>query len=370
MEQTLGYQWWIIMGVVGLVGAIFSLLFTPACKLISIKIDLVDRPKNEAHKLHRKITPLLGGLSMFGAWVVTLLSAFLFALLLPEGWLPSPVYSALKNLKETAAHLPMLWLILGGFLAMLLGLLDDKYALKASYKLLGQILIAALTIYFANVYIKIPTFPIYVSWIITLFWFVLVFNAINFFDNMDGLAVGTSCIALSLFTIVSLMTGQYFIAGVAVSAAGAALGFWFYNHSPASIFMGDSGSHFLAFVLAVVAVKITYITPDSRSYFPLLIPLFIMAMPLFDVGAVVLIRLKKNLPIYKGDHNHISHRFVAMGMNRLQAVLAVHLLALIVGLSVLPLLTANRLITSIIISQVVALLLLISLLQYHARNEK
>ena len=187
---------------------------------------------------------------------------------------------------------------------------------------------------------------------------------------MDGLACGTATIAFFFFTVAAMVNGQYFVACLGASCVGASAGFWFYNHSPASIFMGDGGSHFLAFLLAVISAKVTYYNGScSASELIILTPLFILAVPIFDAFAVVLIRLKNKKKIYVGDHNHISHRFHHMGMDRKQAVLLVHLLCLISGLGALPLLWGDLRTCFVLLIQGVVIFLLLSLLQSFGRRD-
>jgi UDP-GlcNAc:undecaprenyl-phosphate GlcNAc-1-phosphate transferase len=248
-------------------------------------------------------------------------------------------------------------------LIVLFGLYDDKWNMSARTKLLGQIAVAVIAVTWGGV--KISMFlPHPVSWIISVCWFVTIINAVNFFDNMDGLAVGVATIAFSLFSVAAALNNQYFVAVLGAVTAGSAAGFWFYNHHPAQIFMGDSGSHLLGYLLAVMGVVVTYYTPTKNTtIFSILIPLFILAIPLFDACAVVIIRLLNKKPIYIGDHNHISHRFVAMGMDRKNAVMLVHLLALAVGLSVMPILWGNEKTVIVCILQAATILILITFLQ-------
>lgn len=379
----LSHYWWIADLAIFFIALLFAWFFTPCCKKLAALTGFMDCPRTEVHKKHTNATPLLGGLAMFGGWAGTILAGMLASRFLPETIAGYEISDALRGLTETSAFKPMLMLILGGFMAILLGLLDDRKPLSAGKKMIGQIAIALFAVYFGELEVTffngIPGLlridPAAFAWVaktlnigFTVFWFVLIFNAINFFDNMDGLAVGTSCIALCLFMVTAIITGQYYVAAVAAAGAGATLGFWFFNHSPASIFMGDSGSHFLAYLLAVVSVKVTYMTPDSPTYLGPLVPLFILALPLYDVLAVVVIRKKLGMPIYKGDHNHVSHRFVATGMTRKTAVFSVHLLSLIIGLGVLPLIWGDALTCVILVSQAILLLIFISVLQYAARN--
>ena len=135
--------------------------------------------------------------------------------------------------------------------------------------------------------------------------------------------------------------------------------------------MGDSGSHFLAFLIAYISTKVTYFTPGvSSTKLNILIPLFILAIPLLDTLTVVLIRLKNHKPIYVGDHNHISHRFWHMGLSRANAVNMVHLLSIIAGLGALPLLRGDLFTSILLVVQGLMLYLMICFLQYAVKEEK
>lgn len=199
----------------------------------------------------------------------------------------------------------------------------------------------------------------------TVFWIMLMMNSINFFDNMDGLAVGTIAIAMGFFTVIAALNHQFFIATFSALTCGVCCGFWFYNYNPATIFMGDSGSHFLGYLAAVIAAGVSFFDISySRSRFPILMPLFILALPLFDTAMVVLIRTRNRKPFWIGDHNHISHRFVRMGLSRKQAVLLVHLMALCIGLGILPVFWGDFRTAAILVAQAMLFLLVITILQF------
>ena len=339
-----------------------SLVFTPLCQILAGKTGFLDIPKHERHKQHVKSTPLLGGLAIFGSWIVTCGAA-----LVASGYfLPAESGSLVREIEGIPLVRKELAVVVGCATAsMLMGTLDDRISLSARTKLIGQIVIAVLTVTFGGIrislFVDIPWF----SWAVSVFWIVFLFNAINFFDNMDGLACGTAAIAFLFFTAAAILNGQHFVACLGACSAGSAIGFWFFNHSPASIFMGDGGSHFLAYVLAVISARVTYFNPEiSASKLSVLIPLFILAVPVFDTFAVVVIRLLNHAPIYVGDHNHISHRFQHMGMTRKRAVLLVHLLCLIAGLGALPLLWGDERVCILLLVQGLAIFLLLTILQY------
>jgi UDP-GlcNAc:undecaprenyl-phosphate/decaprenyl-phosphate GlcNAc-1-phosphate transferase len=348
--------------------SVLALIYTPICMKFAEKTDFMDRPSAEAHKKHARAIPLLGGVAILGAWLTAIILGYLFIISVQtEGIAPE-----LAQNREGISYVSgrVMIICLGAILATGLGLCDDKFSLRPATKFLGQAAIAAIVVTWGGFRISIFFNNPLIIWCISVFWFLLIFNAINFFDNMDGLAIGTATIALLLFSSVAAINGQHFIAVLGMLSAGATAGFWFFNHTPACIFMGDSGSHLIGYMLAIVSAGTTYFSHNaSPTRFPILIPFFILAVPLFDTLAVIVIRLRDHKPIYVGDHNHISHRFVRMGLSRKRAVQAVHLMALIVGLSVLPLLWGDEKTALVIVSQALLMMVLITLLQYAATPE-
>ncbi len=342
------------------------LLLTPAAQKLAARFDIMDRPRGEKHKFHGHATPLLGGVAMLFGWLVVLAGGFV-------------LWSRLGSVEQTAvlneyfpgarAVLPRLgWIVAGAVLATALGLHDDLAGMKAWRKFLGQLAVACLAAGPGGVRISLFVSAPGFGFAVTVFWFMALMNAINFFDNMDGLAAGTATIALTLFTIAAGFQEQYFVASLSALGAGCALGFWFFNYAPASIFMGDAGSHFLGYLLAVSSAGTTFFNPAvAASRLSVLIPLCILAIPLFDAAAVTVIRTWNGKPFWIGDHNHISHRFVKMGLSRKQAVRLVHILCLLTGLSVLPVLWSSLATIAVILAQMILLLALVTMLQYAVR---
>ena len=345
-----------------LAGAVSTLLATPFFGWLARKLNFLDVPQAN-HKGHGRATPLLGGAAMFTGWFLCLAAA---VGLVMWGGLAVRLDEIAGHLPGLEASLPKLgFLILGAFLAIVLGLVDDKCALSAGSKFGGQFLIALIAVGLGGVRVNIFfTNPVLV-WAASIFWIMLLMNSINFFDNMDGLAVGTVTIAMGFFAVIAALNGQFFITTLAALTCGVGAGFWFYNTSPATIFMGDSGSHFLGYMAAVISAQVTWFGIDfSLSRFPILMPLFILALPLFDTGMVVLIRTLNGKPFWIGDHNHISHRFVRMGLSRRQAVLLVHLMALCVGLGILPVFWGDFRTAAILVAQAFLFLLIITIMQF------
>ncbi|MFA7231212.1 MAG: MraY family glycosyltransferase [Victivallaceae bacterium] len=352
-----------------LAGTILCLCLTPVFQKLAEATDFMDRPKDQSHKGHGKATPLLGGAAMFTSWILCIIAGYIVIRTCNPEKISLELADNISGLNYVSGKL--FFICLGALLATVLGLVDDRLTLGAGMKFFGQFIVAAIAVTWGGVQISVFFNNPIIIWGMSVLWIMLMMNAINFFDNMDGLAVGTITIAMALFTVVAAINQQYFIAALGALSCGVGVGFWFYNHTPATIFMGDSGSHFLGYMAAVIAASVTFFDRTySLSRFPVLVPIFILAVPLFDSLAVVVIRLRNHKPIYIGDHNHISHRFLKMGMSRKRAVQMVHLMALILGLSVLPILWGKFETAAVITVQAGLMLLMISMLQYSVYDSK
>ena len=341
---------------------LLSLPVVPLCRILARRTGIMDVPKSEGHKLHGKATPLLGGVAILISWLVPVVAGVL-ALLIAPGRFPEEIVGGFRNISGE------LTAICGcAVAAVVLGVIDDKHSMRASFKFAGQFLIAFVMVFFGGLRITVFLNSPFLTVPISVFWIVFIMNAMNFFDNMDGLSVGTAAIAFLFFTAAAWSGGQFFVAALSACSAGACCGFWLFNKAPASIFMGDAGSHLVGFLLAVVSARVTYYNPETAGAaagkFSILIPLFVLAVPIFDAFAVVLIRLHDHKPFYVGDHNHISHRFVRMGLTRPQAVRIIHLLSVVAGLGAIPLLWGDGRTCVLLLAQGLVILLLLTLLQF------
>ena len=360
-------NWWNVYLVVLFFSALLALILTPFFRKIAIWTNTLDKPAVQDHKNHKKATPLMGGFAMCSAWLLTLLAGIYSPAFLANQNFSKLILDSLSGVFEVKNRL--LAIIIGAVLITLLGFIDDRRNISAKLKFSGQVVIVAFVVFYGDIKITIFINNPLINSILAVLWILTIINAINIFDNMDGLAVGIAAIAFSFFTITAVIYNHYFIACLGVAGVGTTIGFWFYNHTPASIFMGDAGSHFLGYSLAVTGALTTYYQ-EGMTVTPLsvLIPIFILAIPLFDLLSVVIIRIKNKKPIYIGDNNHISHRFSNMGMSRKNAVLCVHLLSIIIGLSILPLLWGDRSTTIVCLIQACIILILISVLQYTTKK--
>lgn len=354
-------NWLFLYGAAFAGGCALCLVLTPVFRIIAARTGFMDVPAAN-HKGHRKATPLLGGAAMFLAWLISLTAGAVLVMLQKTPGFNATFGPHLAGFQFALSELT--FLVVAALGAVLLGLIDDKYALSASVKFAGQFVVALIAVLGGGVKISIfISNPLAVN-AVSVFWVMLMMNSINFFDNMDGLAAGTIAIATGFFAVIAALNNQYFVALFAALSCGVCCGFWFYNAAPATIFMGDSGSHFIGFLAAVIAAQVTcFDSGYSLSRFPVLIPALILALPLFDTLMVVVIRTLNKKPFWIGDHNHISHRFARMGLTRPQAVLAVHLMALALGASSLPIYWGDFKTAAILVFQAVLLLALITILQ-------
>lgn len=308
-----------------------SLCLVPLFRRLAVSRGLLDRPGER--KIHHHPTPLLGGAGIVAAVCLTVLLGFPAALLLRPFW---PAALA-EHLPGALSVLPRLLLVLGGgVLVFLFGLVDDRRGLKAGWKLAGQALIALLL--FASglritIFIPVPA----ISLLLTVGWILFITNSFNLLDNMNGLAAGTAFIASLLFFLYALGSGALFVALLLAALAGACLGFLRYNFPRASIFLGESGSTFLGYFLAVSAVVATFYHQEAPTHLPVLAPLFILALPIYDTLSVMLLRRRAGRSVFTPGRDHFSHRLVAAGLTRTRAVLTMYLLSLGMGLPALVL---------------------------------
>ena len=345
---------------------ILTVLVTPIYRMLSWKLGVLDRPLGEFHKKHAEATPLLGGMAMLSSWLVTVFVG-LWSIQFFQRYLPEWIVKQIPGILQVR---PLLFVIAGGALALtIMGLIDDKRPFGPFLKLFLQVLICSCVALYPQLRITFFMKSQFFTWLITVGWFIVVINAFNFFDNMDGLASGVSVIAAVLFTIIAGVRNQFFVAALGAATAGSALGFYMFNRYPASIFMGDSGSHFLGYTLSVIGTLTSFYNVDvSPTPAPILIPILILGVPIFDVFAVTVIRLKSGKPIYSGDHNHISHRFRQMGADHKTAVVLVHLLSLAIGLGALTLLWLEAKGAVVVLIQSAIMLTLVTLLHRITSN--
>lgn len=276
---------------------LFSIIGTPIVKVVALRVGIIDQPAKR--KVHTTPIPLLGGVAIYLAVFIAL------------------------SLFSNYAYLTQLFAVfIGASWISLFGLWDDKNGLGVKFKLLAQIGSAVILI-LSGIMINLPIHPGF-NVILTILWVVGITNAMNLLDNMDGLSSGVGAIGAMFFLILSILSGQYLVGGLAAAVLGACLGFLIYNFNPASIFMGDTGSLFLGFMLAVLGMKIQF--PTTVEWATWLIPILILGIPIFDTTLVFISRLRrKKNPLTTPGKDHISHRLVKRGFSHREAVLLIYL---------------------------------------------
>lgn len=311
-----------------------SLALTPLARALGPGLGMIDAPNLE-RKIHAAPIPRSGGLAVFAAfWGCLLVDVALAAWVVPTlDWLPGDVRTLAGNI---ALRLPQLGgLAVGCLMIFALGAVDDARGLSAEVRLMVQVL-ATIPLLSQELLIRL-FLPDAVGWGLTALWLVLLTNSFNFLDNMNGLASGVAAIVALVMALQSALSGEYYMLLVFALLAGAVMGFWRYNFPRASVFLGDAGSTHLGFLIAALMILGTYYQRGVPTQLPILMPLIVLAVPLFDTASVMWIRWRAGRPLMVGDTNHFSHRLVALGMSRVEAVLFIYGATLCTGLAAVAL---------------------------------
>jgi len=337
-----------------------SFLVTGAMRVVAPRFGLIDRPA--ARKVHVVPTPLGGGVGLWAGVVIPFLIAQLLLLTMRsqvEAWLPD---SLLQHLDGAVWRSAELWVILGGgTILAITGLMDDFRPLPWVPRLLLQVGVSAAVVWWgvrATLFLTNP----WIGGLLTVAWCVVLVNSFNFLDNMDGLSSGIGLICSVIFAVMMLTRPdepRWLVAGFFLVMAGSLIGFLCHNWSPARIFMGDAGSYFLGFTMACMSILGTYYTDIDGRQHAILAPFCVLAVPLYDICSVIFIRLKEGRSPFQADKRHFSHRLVAMGLTKVQAVLTVHLATLTTGLGGLLLQQVDSWGAALIVVSMVACVILI-----------
>jgi len=303
-----------------------SLIATPLVSRLAVKINALDLPGER--KLHRLPIPRLGGIAIYLAYVIALNTGLLLS-------------DELLHLFEKSLR-SWLGLLFGGSVVLALGIVDDIYELRPRTKLFFQVLAAAI-VFAAGLQVTKVTNPfdgvLHLGWLslpVTLLWIVGITNAMNLIDGLDGLASGVALIITATILAISIMFGNMAVAVVSAILCGSTLGFLRYNFNPARIFMGDSGSMFLGFTLAVISLRGTQ---KSTTAVAVLIPILFFGLPIADTLLAVWRRLSRvpaasgpgSWRVFNADREHIHHKLINLGLSHRSAVLTLYVVTM--GLS-------------------------------------
>jgi UDP-GlcNAc:undecaprenyl-phosphate GlcNAc-1-phosphate transferase len=301
-----------------------SLLALPFWRQWCLRHQHVDDPGHR--KIHDTPVPLAGG---FAVLTGILLPLGIGAVLLKFGLVKVSAASAIVHgVDRRATELAVL--AAGAVAITILGWLDDRHELKALPKFIGQILIA-LAVAAACKRITLFVHSDIFSYAITVLWILVVINAFNFMDNMNGLCAGLGAIGALQFAVIAAAQGQYLVAITGFLMAGALAGFLPWNFPHARAFLGDAGSHLVGYLLAVMAILPHFYNVQHQRPLAVLAPLFVLAIPLLDIAQVSLYRTLNKKPFWLGDNNHLSHRLTRLGLSRTKTVLLLWLLAAAIG---------------------------------------
>ena len=298
-----------------------SFACTPAVRMLAIKIKAVDVPKDN-RRMHKVPIPRMGGLAIFAGFLVSVLFFV-------------PLGTEFRSI------------LIGALILVVLGIIDDIVALKPKTKFAGQI-IAALIPALSGVSIhgivnpfvpgQYSTLGIF-SIPLTVIWIVGITNAVNFIDGLDGLACGVSAIATVTMFIIAVLFGEIYIALMMAALAGACLGFLPYNMNPAKIFMGDTGSMFLGYILATVSIQGLF---KFYAVISFAVPFILLGLPIFDTGFAIVRRLLKGQSPLQADRGHVHHRLIDLGFDQKQSVAILYTFSALMGLTAVILARTNE----------------------------
>ena len=283
---------------------VLAVAATPAARWLAPRAGFLDLPGRR--RIHKRPIPRLGGAAIYLAVVAA-------GVILGERY----------NFSQFGA------ILVGATGMSFMGLIDDRLGLRPFIKIVAQIL-AALLLYASGIYVG--TFhDTTLNVITTVLWVGFVTNAVNNLDNMDGLAGGVSAIGAMFFALMCSFSGQNLVGALSIAVLAACLGFLFYNLNPASIFMGDSGSQFLGFILAALGIKLRF--PDNVTFVTWMVTVLVMGLPIFDTTLVIVSRIRRRLnPLTSPGQDHVSHRLVAAGLTEREAVMALYIVSFVLGM--------------------------------------
>jgi UDP-GlcNAc:undecaprenyl-phosphate GlcNAc-1-phosphate transferase len=349
---------------------VLSVILTALVKKAAVRLGFVSHPV--ADRYHRSIVPLGGGIAIFAA-ITSIMVAGVFAIkvLLAPGhfeWIsklanidPADFLGKLNELIVILVCLSILFA---------LGLWDDKKHIGPFAKLIVQFAVAITAAAFGDVRVEFFIENRIITAILSAFWIVLIINVFNFLDNMDGAAAGIAVIVTSILLTAAVVDRQIFVGGLALVFIGTLLGFLVFNFPPAKIFMGDAGSLVLGFILALLTLRTTYYhQAQSGRWYPVFMPLVVMAVPLYDFVSVTLLRISQGKSPFVGDTQHFSHRLKRQGLTDTQTVLTLYLATLCTGLGATFLYQVNLTGAILILIQMVLVLAVIAIFETAAAND-
>lgn len=287
-----------------LVASVSAFVFTPLVARLARRLGLMDVPGSAPHKQHDNPTPLCGGIVLVLALAITILAL------------------------RPALDREVTGILLAGGMLVLWGLWDDRYSLPPLFKLASHFIVVGILIAF-GVQVRLTVFN-WLNLALTVLWVVGLINAFNFVDSMDGLALGLAGIATGFFMLVTVDSQQTQLAYLSAMIGGASIGLFYYNATPAKVFLGDSGAQLLGLLLATIGLAYDPIgLPQGVSWFT---PILVLGVPIFDTVLVSVARFREGRPVYQAARDHTYHRLLGIGLDPTRAVLTMQMSAIGLGL--------------------------------------
>ncbi|HEV3152484.1 MAG TPA: MraY family glycosyltransferase [Candidatus Baltobacteraceae bacterium] len=319
------------------IAGVASGVLTPFIIKLAHHVGMIDQV--DERRMHDEPKPRIGGIAVFFGFAFALFAVLGIALSHLHGFFPvDPHESRQAELRDqlTDAH-NLVGLLFGSMLILGVGLWDDIMGMRPRYKFAAQIVVAGISMIYGFMISGIENpishqyvdFPLWLAAPLTLLWYLGMMNAINFIDGLDGLLSGFTAISCIFLFAIALTKGNPVVALVVIALAGAALGFLPYNFNPARIILGDTGSLFIGFVFATVAIIGTSKTAIAVG---LIAPLVVLALPIIDTAAAIYRRARSGKKITEADRGHFHHQLIfRYGLNVRQAVLLIYAICIVLG---------------------------------------
>ena len=330
----------------------FSFASTPLVYRLAFKIGAIDVPK-DGRRMHKHPIPRLGGLAIIFGFMVAICCVG----------------------QMTRARCAIL---VGAGIIAVMGVVDDCKNLDAKLKFVIQIIAALIVIIGGNIRITVFTnpnifsdnpylvLPVWLSGFVTVIWIVFITNAVNFIDGLDGLAAGVSAIMSVSLVFIAVRVGEYSVAIVGLALMGACFGFLPFNFNPAKIFMGDTGSTFLGFILASLSIQGVF---KSYAIISFAVPLLILGLPLFDALFAMIRRIYHGKSPMTADRGHLHHRLIDMGFSQKQTVFILYAISGVLGITAVILAESGTLRALLLLLCVLIFILIESMFFRNGPNE-
>ncbi len=332
---------------------VISFAGAPVAKIIAYKIGAIDVPK-DTRRMHKKPIPRLGGIAIFAGFYIS-------AILFDTGYMSKEIRG----------------MLIGSIIIIALGMFDDVLALKPMQKFGFQVIATLIPIFCGVRITGFPNFfnpnasyihlPLWLQYTVTVVWMLCILNAVSLIDGLDGLAVGVSAIMSVCVTIIVVLLQTPAVAILAAALAGACLGFIPYNFNPAKMFMGDTGSMFIGYTLAVMSVMGVF---KAYAIIAFAIPVLIFGLPIFDMVFVSIRRILSGKSPMSADKTHLHHRLIDLGFTQKQTVTIMYAIAAILGLTAVLIAGEGFMRAAVLVIIVFVVVIMCSVIMYKHKVHK